>query len=172
LFALERESTVVAVLVDVDRYREFERSAAPEPVRRYPGLQLVPDLEPAAPASRPGVGRTADARSVRAVPAPSRHVYLRRRVLAVGLLAAMAVVGFIALQAAVGRAGGGPLTATGSARGLQPTASRVWVVQPGDTLWTIARAVGVKGDIRPFVDRLSAEVGGKPLQVGERIALP
>lgn len=50
--------------------------------------------------------------------------------------------------------------------------ARVWIVRPGDTLWGIALASGAKGDIRPYVDRLSSEVGGRPLQVGERIVLP
>lgn len=50
--------------------------------------------------------------------------------------------------------------------------ARVWIVRPGDTLWSIALASGAKGDIRPLVDRLSKEVGGRPLQVGERIVLP
>ncbi len=73
--------------------------------------------------------------------------------------------------AAVSGAGGGPLTATGAARGT-PAAARVWVVRPGDTLWTIALAAGAKGDIRPLVDKLAAETGNKPLQVGEQVLLP
>jgi hypothetical protein len=48
----------------------------------------------------------------------------------------------------------------------------VWVVQPGDTLWAIARRVQPSGDIRPLVDAMSAEVHGHPLQVGERLVLP
>jgi hypothetical protein len=80
--------------------------------------------------------------------------------------------GWFALRAALGGAGGGPLATTGSPSGPHLASSRVWVVGPGDTLWNIARAIGSRGDIRPVVDRLSAEVGGHPLQVGERIPLP
>jgi hypothetical protein len=54
----------------------------------------------------------------------------------------------------------------------RPLAARVWVVRPGDTLWSIALACGDNGDIRPLVDQLSAEVHGEPLQVGERISVP
>jgi hypothetical protein len=92
--------------------------------------------------------------------------------MAVGLVLA-AFGGLIALQGALGGTGGGPLTATG-APGAAPrtVGARVWIVQPGDTLWGIAQAEGGRGDIRPLVDRLSAETGGRPLQVGQRILLP
>jgi LysM repeat protein len=48
----------------------------------------------------------------------------------------------------------------------------VYVVQPGDTLWSIARAAQVGEDLRPVVDRLAAEVGHRPLQPGQRLVLP
>jgi LysM repeat protein len=78
----------------------------------------------------------------------------------------------IALQAALGRSDGGPLTTIGSAGGAQPAVAHLYVVKPGDTLWSIALASGAKGDIRPLVDRLSAEVQGRPLQPGQQILVP
>jgi hypothetical protein len=50
-------------------------------------------------------------------------------------------------------------------------------VQPGDTLWSIARAAVANGDtggtdVRPIVDHLAAERHGRPLEVGETIVLP
>jgi hypothetical protein len=48
----------------------------------------------------------------------------------------------------------------------------VWVVRPGDSLWSIAATVQPHGDIRPLVDRLVFETHGSPLFPGERIALP
>lgn len=84
----------------------------------------------------------------------------------------MSVVGLLSLHGALGWVGGGPLTTAGLPGVPQPAAARVWVVRPGDTLWGIARATGATGDLRPLVDRLSAEVGGQPLQPGEHIALP
>jgi hypothetical protein len=39
-------------------------------------------------------------------------------------------------------------------------------------LWSIVRSSGVRGDPRPIVDRLDAELHHQPLQVGERLVLP
>ena len=52
------------------------------------------------------------------------------------------------------------------------SASVPHVVQPGETLWTIARALQPRGDVRPLVDRLAKAHGGAALQVGDRIPLP
>lgn len=76
------------------------------------------------------------------------------------------------MRAALGRIGGGPLATTGAPGGALPAASRVWVVRPGDTLWSIAEAVDPAGDVRPFVDRLDTEVGGSSIYPGETIAIP
>jgi len=53
-----------------------------------------------------------------------------------------------------------------------PVRRATYVVQPGDTLWTIARSLQPEGDIRPLVDDLAATRHGRPLQPGERIELP
>ena len=50
-------------------------------------------------------------------------------------------------------------------------ASTTYVVQPGDTLWTIARALQPVGDVRPLVDELARRRHGRALQVGERVDL-
>ena len=95
-----------------------------------------------------------------------RRVYWRRR--AVVLVAVVLVV--LAARAALGVFGGGPLTTSGAPAGRG--AAAVYVVQPGDTFWTIANRVHPEGDVRAFVDRLAATHGSKPLQPGERLALP
>ena len=72
---------------------------------------------------------------------------------------------------ATGGTGNGPLAGPGAG----PTAvaaAHVWVVQPGDTIWSIAHKTEPSGDIRPLVDALSAEVHGQPLQIGEQLTLP
>ncbi len=46
------------------------------------------------------------------------------------------------------------------------------VVQPGDSLWTIARSIQPDGDVRPLVQQLAALNGGALLQVGQVLALP
>lgn len=101
-----------------------------------------------------------------------RAIYRRRRIVAIGLMAATLLVLMIALQATLGRSDGGPLTTIGSAGGARPAAAHLVVVRPGDSLWSIALATGARGDIRPLVDQLSAEVGGRPLQPGQQILIP
>ena len=113
-------------------------------------------------------------RHLTVVPAPAgrrhaRHrsaVYWRRRVLV--LVAAVVLV--VAARAALGVLGGGPLAApeTPAARG---GAAAVYVVQAGDTYWSIARHLQPSGDVRALVDRLSADHTGAPLQPGERLVL-
>jgi len=111
-------------------------------------------------------------RVVPAISRPSRAVLRRRRIVALGLLAALALCGWIGLQAALGGIGGGPLATTGAPGGPQLAAARVWVVRPGDTLWSIAEAVDPGADVRPLVDRLDAQIGGTALYPGETIGIP
>jgi hypothetical protein len=95
-----------------------------------------------------------------------------RRSLVVGAFAAMLAACAVWTKAgAADRAGGGPLAVPGAGP-TRAVAARVWVVQPGDTIWTIAERVQSSGDIRPLVDALSEEVHGRPLQVGQRLSLP
>ena len=106
----------------------------------------------------------------RSVPSPA---VIRRRRLVVGGVAGAILLGLIlGLQALFGRPGGGPLASVGSPAAAEPAVARIWIVHPGDTIWSIALASGAQGDIRPLVARLSAEVGGRPLQPGQRIRVP
>jgi hypothetical protein len=91
---------------------------------------------------------------------------------AVLLLAAFLATSWIGLQAALGRIGGDPLVATGAPGGLQAAASRVWIVRPGDSLWSIAQAIDPRGDVRPLVDRLATELKSTNLYPGETVAIP
>jgi hypothetical protein len=76
------------------------------------------------------------------------------------------------LWAGVGGLGGGPLTAPGPdpSRAV-PVVAVIHVVQPGDTVWGIARSFQPGGEIRPLVDRIETELHGQPLQVGDRLVL-
>lgn len=94
---------------------------------------------------------------------PSAAVYRRRRTVALGLVGAAVLAGWVGVHDLVAGDRLGP---------SQDIAAHVVVVAPGDTLWSIAASSGVKGDLRPLVDELSAEVHGQPLQVGERITVP
>ena len=51
-------------------------------------------------------------------------------------------------------------------------APEVYVVQPGDTLWSIADAVAPDVDRRDVVAQLSDAAGGSDLVPGQRIELP
>jgi LysM repeat protein len=48
---------------------------------------------------------------------------------------------------------------------------QVYVVQPGDTLWSIASSL-TDGDIRSFVDELVDLNGAASVDVGQRLVLP
>ncbi len=101
---------------------------------------------------------------------PSRRTYRRRRAVAAGL-----VVGLVlAVGAALGILGAGALPVPERPGSLPPAvaAPAVYVVQPGDTFWSIARKLNPKADPRPLVDRLVAAHGGATLHVGERIPIP
>jgi LysM repeat protein len=83
------------------------------------------------------------------------------------------------LHRLTGTLGDGPLTVAGQPAGKVVTeletnlvTSQRVIVQPGDTLWSIARRVQPAGDLRPLVDKLDAQRHGRALQVGETIVLP
>jgi hypothetical protein len=118
----------------------------------------------------PPVLRFPDARG--GVRRPSPAVLRRRRILAAAVLAVLVAAAWFGLQAALGRIGGSPLATAGAPGGLEPAAGQLWIVRPGDTLWSIAVALDPQGDVRPLVDRLAAEVGGTVLYPGESIPIP
>lgn len=94
--------------------------------------------------------------------------YRRRRAAAAALATTLLVALFIAVQVIAGSLGRAPLPAP--QRSL--SAGTVYVVQPGDTFWDIARALRPHDDPRPLVARLLAAHGSGVLAVGERITLP
>ena len=64
-------------------------------------------------------------------------------------------------------------TATaGAAASAARRAASGYVVQPGDTLWSIARHLQPQGDVRPLVDQLVDLNGGTDLAVGQRLPIP
>jgi nucleoid-associated protein YgaU len=99
-------------------------------------------------------------------------VYRRRRLLVLGLLLLTATAAFVLAQLVEAGIGGGPLTATDAAATPVPVAAHVYVVQPGDSLWSIAAKLDPHGDERPLVDRLAAEAHGADLYPGEVLAIP
>src|SRR4051812_31796716 len=83
-------------------------------------------------------------------PLPPR-TYARRRAAAVLLVTG----GLLPGRAGLGFLGGGPPPAPEPLSTATPAAARSVVVQPGDTLWSIARRLQPEGDVRVTVQRLT-----------------
>jgi hypothetical protein len=99
---------------------------------------------------------------LRLVGPPPRTFWPRR--LAVLLAALLLVAG----AGIVLRAAGGSLTHEPPAAPASSPIAGDHVVQPGDTIWSVARRLQPEGDLRPLVDELVA-VHGTGLVVGEVI---
>jgi hypothetical protein len=91
---------------------------------------------------------------------------IRRRRAVAGLLVAAALA-LLALP--VSALGGRPATAapSGAVHG-----GVTYVVQPGDTLWSIATRAERGGDARALVRELVAETGSASVYPGERVVVP
>ncbi len=121
-----------------------------DPVGR-PELRLVEGGAAARPAA---------ARGTRRVPAAVR----RRRSL---LVAMSLLLGILALP--LGGAGGHSHAPGSALAGVGR--SGLYVVRPGDTLWSIAERVDPSGDPRPIVARLAAQLGTDTVVPGEQLTL-
>lgn len=96
---------------------------------------------------------------------PDRATRIRRRRLALVLAVAAVVltcVGLLRLTAA---------DVVGSDGTPEPIGEAVYIVQPGDTLWTIAERLAPGEDPRPIVAELRQRHGNSELQVGDRLDL-
>jgi nucleoid-associated protein YgaU len=97
---------------------------------------------------------------------PDRATRVRRRRLVVLLAAvvlAFALAGAAQLVSGVAPANEPPRS--------EPMSGTEYVVQPGDTLWSIAARLAPDEDPRAVVDALRAANGGADLQVGDRLDL-
>jgi LysM domain len=105
---------------------------------------------------------------------PDRPTRIRRRrlvalLIAVALVGAIATAGRAVLDAAVTVEPSSPQPVDMPAR--PRSIGQTYVVQPGDTLWSIAAAIAPDSDPRPVVDALREQNGGPDLQVGERLTI-
>lgn len=111
----------------------------------------------------------------------AEHTYRRRRLVALVALVAVVAIAAVGARSVVGGASKGEvrtqpgvglvvadLAAYGAAGEAPPRGSR-YVVQPGDTLWSIAGALHPSGDVRKAVDRLVELNGSAALSPGQRI---
>jgi hypothetical protein len=92
-----------------------------------------------------------------------RAVYRRRRV-----LAALVGLGLVLTIARAGATLGGSPLATPE---RLPHVQHI-VVQPGDTLWSIASRAAPGHDLRPVVDAMVHTLGSSTVVAGETIAVP
>ena len=122
--------------------------------------------------SRAPPARPAPSRSSAAHRLPDRATRVRRRRLACSWWPIVASCGSAVLGVqAVGwlaRAGRRRPRAGGRRRPTEPVAGQRYVVQPGDTLWSIATEIAPDADPRAVVDALRDANGGPELEVGER----
>jgi hypothetical protein len=94
--------------------------------------------------------------------------YRRRTLVASGAVALL-----VALALPWGGTGDHPLAGSGPVpAGAAVLAQRDYVVQPGDTLWSIAARLDPNRDPRVLVDTMASEVGGDDVVPGEHLFLP
>lgn len=124
----------------------------PRSLERYP---VEEDLRPVhltlVPAPPVGVGRP---------PRVSAGTYWRRR--------AAVVLGALLVVLMAGQAGAALGSSPLAAPGRPPSVVR-YVVQPGDSLWTVAGHVAPDEDPRPVMDALAEARHDAPLEVGETV---
>ncbi len=135
-------------------------------------LQTHPRIRPATVPPGPGTPRRPPLRVLEGGRAPAalaqRAIYRRRRVVVLVLVAVLVAATLLLVSAVLARTAGGG-TPTSVAGTSMPA---VHVVQPGDTLWSIARGLHAGGDVRLEVDRLVDLNGDAPIIVGQRLQLP
>ena len=110
------------------------------------------------------------------------QIYARRRLIAGLFLTAIVLVLFLGAGHVVANRGGAPASAsmirpasagaTSAPAPVTPVAANVYIVQPGDTLWSIGERFHGHAALVDYVDSLVAANGGTELQVSQALALP
>ncbi|HEV2810993.1 MAG TPA: LysM peptidoglycan-binding domain-containing protein [Acidimicrobiales bacterium] len=96
----------------------------------------------------------------------------RRPVLAMLMVVGLLVVGGPVVDTVASVVGASARAESSPSERAIVIEGRAHVVQPGDTYWSIAEAVGGEGDIRAAVDALEEANGGRSLQAGDRLTVP
>ena len=139
-------------------YRSFDSTG---PIRRTPRLMVI-EGGSATPVRRV---RSASHPSMRPRPV-SRRVYARRRLAAVGLLAAILALAVTAVVGATGSPAEADLTVAGAA--MEP---QYIIAQPGDTLWAIAQRIAPLANTADLVDEL-VRLNGDQIAAGQQVRIP
>ena len=104
-------------------------------------------------------------------------VYARRRLMVMLCLVAIVLVLLVGAGHVVANRGGAPASAsairpaTASVQG-SPDDANVYIVQTGDTLWSIGERFHGQAALAEYVDALVSANGGTVLQVAQAITLP
>lgn len=110
-------------------------------------------------------------------PSTARQIYARRRLMALLVLAAIVLVLLVGTGHVVANRGGAPASAP-MIRPANPTASassaatNMYVVQAGDTMWSIGQRFHGDRSLAAYVDQLIADNGGTEIQVSQALSLP
>ena len=109
---------------------------------------------------------------------PASQVYTRRRLMAVLTLAMIVLVLLVGTGHVVANRGGAPASAptispaNAAAVVGAASAANVYVVQAGDTLWSIGQRFHGHSSLADYVDALVSANGGTELQVAQALTLP
>lgn len=106
---------------------------------------------------------------------PTAAVFLRRRLVALVVLITLMVGAWSLAGMGLGLVSSRTTSSaaiTGQSSSSPAAQPQVWTVRPGDTLWSIARALKPTGDIQPVLMPLIKQYQGKPLTVGQTIQIP
>ena len=130
----------------------------PSRTRTAPRLRVI-DGGSATPQRRV---RSASHPSIRPAPA----VYARRRLAAIGLLAAIIVAAVSMVVGVSGSPADADRTVAGAA--MEP---QYVIAQPGDTLWAIAQRIAPLANTSELVDEL-VRLNGSSLAAGQQVRIP
>jgi LysM repeat protein len=105
------------------------------------------------------------------------QLYARRRLMVTFVVAAIVLVLLVGAGHVVANRGGAPASASAirpvsALVPAAPVATNVYVVQAGDTLWSIGQRFHGDASLADYVDALVSANGGTRLQISQALALP
>ena len=103
---------------------------------------------------------------------PARPHYRLRRLVVLLVLSLVLAAAVLVADAAFGALSATPQGAARSAGADAGAVAEVHIVQPGDTLWSIAAEIDPTSDPRSMVDQLVDLNGSASIQLGQRVVLP
>ncbi len=136
------------------------RSSGPIPSSAHRHLSALP---------LPVAGGDGDRRFARA-----QAIDVAEPILSTGTIVAMASAILMAaiLSLAIGAGAFSSLVPAPGSDPISAADGRVVVVEPGDSVWSIARSIQPRGDVRPLVHRIVQANGAGPIQPGQQLVVP